>query len=299
MTAAGAPPTGCSRTAAGFHPLAALAAAAAVFLPAAAWTNPLWLGILLAASLAALAAAAGPRRCGKTLSVALPAAVLFALVNALVARAGDTVLVSPRVLFLPFPLRLEPLVFGLSSGLRIALAIAAFSLAEALADADGAFALCSRFAPKTALAVSLAVLAIPRMRRDLGRIRSVMAVRGAALDARNLFARINASRPILHALLVSSLEGAWDTAVALQTRGWGCGARSAAPAPPWRRADRILASGAALSLAVSGAGLALGKSAFVFYPRLGRLCIAADLPWLFAAAAALPAAVALAGRAAR
>ena len=116
---------------------------------------------------------------------------------------------------------------------------------------------------------------------------------------RNLLSRINASRPILHALLVSSLEGAWDTAVALQTRGFGCGARSAAPAPPWRRADRVLAFGAALSLAATGAGLVLGKGAFVFYPRLGRLCIAADLPWLFAAAAPLAAAVALARRAAR
>lgn len=299
MTAVGAPPAVRSRTAAGFHPLAALLAAAAVFLPAAAWGNPLWLGVLLAAALAALAAAAGPRACGKTLSIAVPSAVLFALVNVLLTRSGETVLVPPRVLFLPFTLRLEPLVFGLSSGLRIALAIAAFSLAETLADADGAFALCSRFAPKTALVVSLALLAIPRMRRDLGRIRSVMAVRGAALDDRNLLSRINASRPILHALLVSSLEGAWDTAVALQTRGFGCGARSAAPAPPWRRADRVLAFGAALSLAATGAGLVLGKGAFVFYPRLGRLCIAADLPWLFAAAAPLAAAVALARRAAR
>lgn len=284
-----------------FHPLAALAALAAVFIPAAAWSNPLWLGALLAAALAALAVAAGRRAAMRMLAAAIPTAVLFALLNAVAARSEGTVLFSfpASPLTGPLRVRLEPLAFGLASGLKIALAITAFSLAEALADADETFGLCSRFAPKTALAISLALLAIPRMRRDLARIRCVMAIRGADLDARGILARARASRPLLHALLVSSLEGAWDTAAALHTRGFGCGTRSAAPAPPWLRRDRLLAAGAAASLAATATGLALGKGACIFYPRLEPLARTGDLPWLIAPAGALLAGVALARRAGR
>ena len=284
-----------------YHPLAALACAAALFVPAAAWSNPLWLGALFAAAIAALAAAAGRESCRRALAVSLPTAAVFALVNVLVSRSGETALFEfPRIPLVGAPrLFLEPLVFGLAAGLRIAVAVAAFSLAEALADADETFSLCSRFAPKTALATALTVLAIPRMKRDLDRIRGVMSVRGAALDARGIFARIGASRPILHALLLSSLEGAWDTAAALHARGFGCGARSASPLPPWELQDIFLAAGGCLSFSATAAGLFAGRGVYACYPRLAPLAEHGDAAWLCAAVGAFLAGIALARRAPR
>lgn len=284
-----------------FHPLAALACATAIFVPAATWTNPLWLGTLLAAAIVALAAVAGRGPCVRALAVAIPTAAVFALVNVLVSRSGETVLVAlPRLPLIGAPrLLLEPVVFGLASGLRIALAVTAFPLAEALADPDETFALCARFAPKTALATALTLLAIPRMRRDLTRIRDIMCVRGAAIDTGGLFARVGAARPILHALLFSSLEGAWDTAVALHTRGFGCGARSASPLPRREPRDIALAAGACLSLAVTACGLLYGKGAYACYPRLAPLVAPGDIAWLCAAVGAWLLGVAAARRAPR
>lgn len=281
-----------------FHPLAAIAAAAALFVPAATWSNPLWLGTILLAALAALAAISGRNACRRALAISIPTAAVFTLVNVLVSRSGQTMLVAfPRLPLVGAPrLFLEPVVFGLTSGLRIALAVTAFPLAEALVDADEAFSVCARFAPKTALATALTVLAMPRMRRDLERIRGVMSIRGAALDARGIFARIGASRPILHALLASSLEGAWDTAVALHTRGFGCGARSASPLPRWKIRDIFLAAGGGISLAVTACGLLFGKGVYACYPRLAPLVARGDIAWLCAAVGAFLAGVALARR---
>lgn len=284
-----------------YHPAAALACAAALFLPAACWTNPLWLGALLASALAAIAVSAGPAASGRALAAALPLAAAFAAVNALISRTGETVLfhLPPLPLAGPIPILLEPVVFGIASGLRIALAVASFSLAESLADADDAFSLCSRFAPKTALATALTVLAIPRMRRDLDRIRGVMRVRGAAIDARGARARAAAARPILGALLSSSIEGAWDTAVALHTRGFGSGSRAAPPLPPWRPRDIILAGGACISLAATVIGLAAGRGVYACHPRLGPLARPGDMAALCAAAGPFLAGVALSRRASR
>lgn len=284
-----------------YHPLAAFACAAALFVPAAVWSNPLWLATLLAAALAALGAVSGPAAPRRVLAVALPTAALFALVNVLFSRSGATVLVAlPRLPLVGAPrLLLEPLVFGAASGLRIALAVTAFPLAEALADPDEAFAVCSRFAPKTALATALTLSAVPRLRSDLERIRGVMRIRGAALDTGGLLARLAAARPLLHALLSSSLEGAWDTAVALHTRGFGCGAPSAAPLPRWRPRDGALAAGAAASLAATLCGLPLGKGSYACYPRLSPLLPGADLAWLCAAVGAWLAGVVAAVRAPR
>jgi len=253
-----------------FHPVAATIFAGSVFIPAMIWTNPLWLAILFAASafLATSLSRAGWRT---ALLAALPLAAVFGITNALFSNRGE---ISPTQGPLGIPL--EPLVYGISMGLKVGLAIIAFMLFGGMTDRDEALSVFSRVAPKSSLLTALSILMMPRLRRDMERIRTAMSLRGSGLDHGGISARVNASRPMLHALLLSSLEGAWDIAAALHCRAFDSGDRTAYRRKKWNRADSVLAAAAVAALALSLVPPASGAG-YSFYPRLDPLFRRTDL----------------------
>lgn len=228
-----------------FHPVAAFCYTGTLFILAMSWSNPAWLILLLALTLTCLSIASDWRAWRNVLALSLSMALIVCVVNSLFAARG-------------LRISAESLLFGLSMGLKIPLSVGIFILCGELMDGDEALSFLSRFAPKSSLVATLAALMIPRLRRDMERIRAVMSMRGANLDDRSLAARIKALRPLLHVLLLSSLEGSWDTAVSLNCRAFGSGKRSSYGNTPWRAGDGILAGGALGALALFAAGLVYG-----------------------------------------
>jgi energy-coupling factor transport system permease protein len=214
-----------------FHPIAAFCYTGTLFILAMSWSSPAGLIMLLALTLVCLRIVSDWRTWRNALALSLSMALVICVVNSLFA-AG------------PFRISAESLLFGLSMGLKIPLAVGIFILLGELMDGDEALSFFSRFAPKSSLVMALAALMIPRLRRDMERIRTVMSMRGASVDSRSLTARIKALRPLLHVLLLSSLEGSWDTAVSLNCRAFGSGRRSSCGNAPWGVRDGLLASGA-------------------------------------------------------
>lgn len=243
------------------HPLAGMTCIAAFFTVPMLWGDPIWLCALLL-----LIAICSPAAVKKAILFSLALAFTFGAVNALLSHTGGAVLWNgPSVPLLGrLTITLEGLLLGISSGIRIVLAVAAFALAGELLEPDDALAMLSRAAPKSALTATLAVLLVPRMRRDLRRIADVMRMRGAALDAPGVIERVRAARPLLHALLMSSLEGAWDIAVALHCRAFGSGRRSSCAKRPWRPRDALIAACAACAIALALAGISEGRGVFSF-----------------------------------
>ncbi|MCX6357331.1 MAG: energy-coupling factor transporter transmembrane component T [Candidatus Aureabacteria bacterium] len=278
-----------------FHPVAALLTAAMIFSLAMSWTNPLWSVALLACIALPLCPpdSRGALR-GGIRSIA-PLALLCGIANMLFSREGHTVLVSVA----GHPFTLEAMIYGLGAGLRIALAVAVWYLLAGLIDRDDALRLFSRCAPTSSMVASLATLLIPRMRRDLVRIRMAMGLRGAPLDAPGFAGRIRAQRPLMHAMLLSSLEGAWDIAIALHCRGFGAAARTFPVMRPWTRRDSILSAGAVAAAAIAFIARHAGAGVYRFYPVLDPFIRRADLLFLAAALAALVAGFSLARRADR
>lgn len=262
----------------------------AVFVLAMIWSNPLYLVLLLALEGAGLHLLSPAIQWRGALILSLFPAAFFCIVNALVSPAGSTVLIA-----WPREIRLEPLLFGLSAGLRIILAVTSFCFLGAFSNRDDLFCLSARFAPKSSLLAGLVTLMIPRMARDLERIRAMMSIRGASFDG-GLMARIRASRPLLHALLLSSLDGAWDTATALHCRAFDSGRRSHYSRRRWSRRDTLLAAPAAAACAL---GALPGVGRCTFYPSLTPLVDTAALPLFAATLCLLAAAVLLSARASR
>jgi energy-coupling factor transport system permease protein len=265
-----------------FHPIAALCYAGALFVLAMSWSNPLWLILLLTFTATCLLVISDWRAWRNSLALSLSMALVVCLVNAFFAPAGAATVVRGPVMLLLGRFRLCPgaLLFGLAAGLKIPLAVSIFVLCGELMDQDEVLSFLSRFAPKSSLVATLATLMIPRLRRELERIRTVMSMRGASLDDRRLIARIKASRPLLHVLLLSSLDGAWDTAASLSCRGFGSGKRSSYGKRPWLARDCFLLAGALLALIPFAIGLAAGKGCYHFYPRLDPVVNMSDIPSL-------------------
>jgi energy-coupling factor transport system permease protein len=223
------------------------------------YDHPLVLGAALAGIAGAGSAAGVGPELARAARLALPLALLIALINPLVYQEGDTLLVrGDEVLGHRFDVTLEATAFGAIAGLRIVVLVMAFGLFSAAVDPDELLRLLRRVSYRSALTASLATRLVPVLARDATR-------RGDAARCRPQPAgRVE----MLRAALAGALDRAVDVAAALEVRGYANARRAPSSSSPWSRHDLRVAA-AALALAVAlVTGAALGAGSFDPYPRL-------------------------------
>ena len=197
--------------------------------PAALYVNPIVLAAVLAATLLAGAAAKVARELWLSVRLALPFALLVAIVNPLVYQGGETLLVrGPVILGHRFDITLEAFVQGGLNGLRVAAIIVAFGLLSAAVDPDELLRLFRRLSYRSALTASLATRLVPVLERDALR-------RGDAARCRpEPPGRLAMTRLVL----AGTLDRAVDMAAALEVRGYALAGRPASGSRArWSRHD--------------------------------------------------------------
>jgi energy-coupling factor transport system permease protein len=236
-----------------------MAFCAAIGLAALVYESPLVLGAAVAGTVAAGVAAGVAGELWRGARIALPVAVLMAIVNGLVSREGETLLVRGGEVFgWRLDITLEALAFGAIAGLRVVALVLALALFTATVDPDETLRLFRRFSYRSALTASLATRLVPVLARDAARMN----------DA----ARCRPTRPPRAAAARAALRGALDRAVdvaaALELRGYA-GARAPARARRlWSRHDlRVALAAAAIAALAIGARVA-GTGGFEAYPEL-------------------------------
>jgi energy-coupling factor transport system permease protein len=196
----------------------AVAFCAALALPALVFDHPLVLGAGVVAVLAAGTAAGAGRALAGAARLAVPLALLVALVNPLVSQQGDTLLLrGGSLLGRRFDVTLEALAYGAVAGVRVVALVLAFALLSACVDPDDLLRLFRRVSYRSALTASLAVRLVPALARDA--LRMGEAARCRAEPA----GRVAVAR----AALSGALDRAVDLAAALEVRGY---ARARRPA---------------------------------------------------------------------
>ena len=112
------------------------------------------------------------REVGRSLRLALPFALLVAIVNALVYQEGDTLLLrGDEFLGRRWDVTLEATVEGLMNGMRIVVLVAALGgLMSAAVDPDELLKALRRFSYRSALTASLATRLVPVLARDAARM---------------------------------------------------------------------------------------------------------------------------------
>ncbi len=256
---------------------AARAGASASFCAALALTgllfdSPVILGAgLLAILIAGLAAGVGAEL-ARAAVLAVPLALLVAVINPLVYQEGATVLVRGWSLFgFTIDITLEAFLAGLLAGVRVLVTMLAFALYSACVDPDEMLRLLRRFSYRSALTAALATRMVPLLARDARRRAEAARCRPAPPTR----------RAVARAALAGSLDRALDTAAALEVRGYSRASRPINPSRAWSRHDVAVASSAAviavglLAAAVAGAGKVLA------YPRLE--IVAGTAEWALAA----------------
>jgi energy-coupling factor transport system permease protein len=221
--------------------------------------DPVVLATVIAAVVAAGLAAGVGREIKRAALLSLPLVLLVAVINPLVYREGDTLLVrGGEILGRRVDITLEALVAGGLAGLRVAAIVMAFGLFSACVDPDELLRLFRRFSYRSALTGALATRLVPLLARDALRMGDAARCRPAPPS------RLAVAR----AALAGALDRAVEVAAALEVRGYSVGGRPERSRRPWSRHDLRVAT-AAVWVAVTAVGFKVaGVGDVVVYPRI-------------------------------
>jgi energy-coupling factor transport system permease protein len=225
--------------------------------------DPIVLGVVV---LAVVAAGVGAKVAGsiwRAALFALPLALLIAVVNALVTRNGLTVIL--RLGDLPVlghtDVTLEAVAYGGVLGLHAAALILCGALYTAAVDPDQVLRLFRRVSFHSALTATLATRMVPVLVRDSRRLADAQRCRPGPPASRLQLMRATTS---------GVLDRALDVAAALEVRGYGAAQRPPRHRVPLSRHDLWFAGAAAGVVALSVSLRATGVAALHAYPVLSE-----------------------------
>lgn len=228
-------------------------------------SNPVYKGLVLAAALIAIGAAAGLRRMRPLLLGVSLIAIVATFLNFVSAHLGSTVLISlpAQVPILGGDYTLEALAFGAVGGLTIAAAILAaspFSLLLASHDViDAMPAALSR----TGAAVAASVNLVPVVAASFVQVSEAQRLRGWRPRGPRSWAEI------VVPVVLTSVEGSIQLAESMEARGYGAGPRTLAGSVRMTRGDWMIVAASALAVASFVVARAAGWAAdWYAYPSL-------------------------------
>jgi energy-coupling factor transport system permease protein len=253
----------------------------AIALAALLLSNPILLGALLLATVAA-AGGAGvlrPILLAARWSV-LPTLAMCVIVNALVSHGGLTVLArfgDWGVLGQVDP-TLEAVIYGLVVGLRLVVVALACLLVVCAADPHDLLRACRRVSPHSALTAAIATRLVSVLAADARRLAEAQRCRPdyASRDRGRRLA-------ILRATVAGALDRSLDIAAVLEMRGYAAGGRARRLQTPRSRHDLLFTACSILLLAVAALALATGNAHFDAYPLVSM----SSGPVVYAVAAGL------------
>jgi energy-coupling factor transport system permease protein len=241
---------------------AARAGASASFCLALAFApilfdNPIVLGSLLCAIVAAAVGAGVARDLRRWALYALGLALLVVIINPLVTSDGLTVIWrGGSFLGRRWDITLEATIYGAVAALRVLDVVLAFALMSVAVDPDELLRALRRVSYRSALTAALTTRLVPVLARDASRKSEAARCRPEP-PGRSAVAR---------AAVAGSLERAVELAAALEVRGYSRARRPQVARLPWSRHDiRVLASAIAIAVLAVAAKLA-GAGGFQAYP---------------------------------
>jgi energy-coupling factor transport system permease protein len=227
-------------------------------------SNPIVLGAVAVAVLAAGAAAGVGRPMLRAALWGVPVALVIMLINALVTRDGLTVIV--RLGDLPLlghtDITLEATAYGAILGLRAVALILCGLLYTLAVDPDEVLRLFRRVSFRSALSATLATRMVPILMRDGRRLAEAQRCRPGPPPSR---------LTLMRAACTGVLDRALDVAAALEVRGYGAARRPPAyhgGSGSYSRHDVAFMAAALVVVAVSIVARVSSAAAFSAYPVL-------------------------------
>lgn len=205
-----------------FHPIANLAFFAVVIGFSMIFMHPAALGVSLVGAVCFYIQLRGRRGAGFLFKLALPAALVTALINALFNHRGETVLTRfPN----GSPITLESLLYGLSAAAMMASVLVWFACFSTVMTSDKLMYLFGKILPWLSLVLSMTLRFVPRFRKQFERVREARLCMGKPA-ASGLKGKIKEAFGCFSVMAAWSLEGSAETADSMKARGFGLHGRT-------------------------------------------------------------------------
>ena len=237
-------------------PLPVAALGAGLVALAFATDHPAVVGAVLVSVLGLQLAA--PRRAGAVYLLAGSASALgLVLLTPLVRSDGGRVLLQgPEMVVIDTEITTVELLAGAVAGARVLAVVVLVGVLLANVDADRLQSRVAAVAPRSAMAVSLAVRLLPALERDARSLGESARARGLRLTEGGWAPRARNATRLAPPLMGSGIERSVDIAEAMVARGYS-GARIAAlPAVPLDGRERLITMAGAVLTALAVAALA-------------------------------------------
>ncbi|MDY6908199.1 MAG: energy-coupling factor transporter transmembrane component T [Chloroflexota bacterium] len=259
------------------NPLCMLAWAASLLVLALMLDSPLFLLLLVLATLPLVAAGRVWREWASFMRFAPYMCVAIIAINALVSYHGTHVLLqapfSVPVMGTP-TITLEALAYGAAMCLRLVAIVSAFAILTFTVHPDDMMlsAMKVRLPYKSVLVTSLSTRFIPTLMDDARRITDVQRSRGLELDRGRLPRRVRNGMSVIIPLLSNSLDRTVQVAEAMEARAFGSGTGRTFYRDIGLSGVDALTLVAALSPLALGIFLrAAGCGDYQYYPTLGEV----------------------------
>lgn len=209
---------------ANYHPLVNFFYFALVIGFSMALDHPLAQAISLLCAITYAVQTEGKKAVLFSLKWCLPVILLTAIINPAFSHEGITVL-----LYLPGgnPLTLESILYGISSGVRIATVMLWFLSFNRVITSDKFIYLFGRIIPALSLVLSMTLRFIPKFRSQMDNVIDAQRCIGRDISVGSVLKRIRIAVTVLSIMLTWSLENAIETADSMKSRGYGLKGRTA------------------------------------------------------------------------
>ncbi len=152
----------------------------------------------------------------------LPVVVFSAIINALTAHYGVTVLIERP----GNNICLEPIIYGLVSGVSFSSVMMVFSCYNKTVSSDKLMFALGRKLPKTALIINMALRFVPLYSKKLTEIGAAQNGLKNGFEGKGLTHKIKNGSDMISSLISMALEGAIETADSMKSRGYGLSGRT-------------------------------------------------------------------------
>ena len=160
-----------------------------------------------------------------TLKFAATVLVLSTLLNTVISRFGDTVLlrIPGQIPLLSGPVTLEAVIFGFTNGLVLTGMFTLFTIINRVLPIQVIVRLIPQFLQPVALVTTIALTFIPATQKQFAAIREAQAIRGQRLQ------RLSDWLPLFIPLLIGGLERSMQIAEAMTARGFSAASKKKTP----------------------------------------------------------------------
>ncbi|HZG15028.1 MAG TPA: energy-coupling factor transporter transmembrane component T [Candidatus Bathyarchaeia archaeon] len=152
----------------------------------------------------------------------------FLLVNPLMGQNGVTFLWKGPIVPVVgrMDLTVEELGYAVMAMLRLICLLLLSVMYQRGVDHDRFMLQFTKIAPKFVLTSLLAIRMVPFLSKELQRIQEIAQLRGLQPRTPSLRAKLIYQMSVFRPLLLSAMEGSWQTAESLYARGFGSGPRT-------------------------------------------------------------------------